>query len=57
MDIDLSIERTVGTVITTEYSIHAGILAVIVHLCLIDVTRIHGVSTESASEDAVQLDG
>ena len=52
----MSIERTVGRIVTAINSLYAGTLAMVVHLCLIHIARIHGISTKCATEDVVQTD-
>ena len=57
VNIDLSVERTVGIVVATKDGAHTGILTMVIHLCLIDVTRIQRIITISTAKDVIQLNG
>ena len=53
----MSVEGTVGRVVTAKDGTHTSILTVVVHLCLINVTRIERVFTISTAIDVIQLNG
>ena len=55
VDVDLSIQRSVGMVVAAEDFLHRCKLAVVVHLSLIDVAGDFGVVAVGTAEDTVNL--